>query len=205
MSVDLGGCHCCMSPVLRQPRPKRVRAPGLCRSRVPAGTVLPYRLAAQQRGRSLCPAASSRRSPLPWQGARPAADSFSTAPVRCYRAVGSERRLRRKTRICWSGHLSPPAGTTTCQLVQLLIHDATALSDGGGRVPAAQRPVAGEDRVARFFLGLAAKYDGAVDTLVAVPQVNGEPGVLVRRGMGCPALRVRGAAGDSVLDGAEPR
>lgn len=102
MSVDLGGCHCCMSPVLHQARPKRVRAPVLCWSHVTAGTVLPYRLAAQQRGRSLCPAASSRRSPLPWQGARPAGDSFSTAPVRCYRAVGSERRLRRKTRICWS-------------------------------------------------------------------------------------------------------
>lgn len=43
-------------------------------------------------------------------------------------------------------------------LVALLADDATLVSDGGGRVRAALRPVEGADRVARFLIGVAASF-----------------------------------------------
>ncbi|NMO51345.1 RNA polymerase sigma factor SigJ [Actinoplanes sp. TBRC 11911] len=64
-------------------------------------------------------------------------------------------------------------------LQRLLAHDVTLWTDGGGKVSAALRPVSGADKVARLFAGTIAKRPGTTFRMV---DVNGEPGVLVRRG-----------------------
>ncbi|MCW2777359.1 MAG: polymerase subunit sigma-24 [Frankiales bacterium] len=63
-------------------------------------------------------------------------------------------------------------------LTALLTDDAVLVSDGGGVVSAARRPVVGADRVARFLLGIAAK--GTDD--VEVAEVNGGPALLLVQG-----------------------
>ena len=45
-------------------------------------------------------------------------------------------------------------------LVDLLTADATLVSDGGGVVSAARRPLVGAEQVARFLAGLGAKFQG---------------------------------------------
>ena len=63
---------------------------------------------------------------------------------------------------------------TTC--TSLLAADAVLVSDGGGKVSAARRPVLGADRVARFLIGVLHKPGPAIEYVEAT--VNGEPGVL---------------------------
>jgi RNA polymerase sigma-70 factor, ECF subfamily len=61
-------------------------------------------------------------------------------------------------------------------LESMLAEDAISLSDGGGNVNAARKPVAGRERVARFILGVLEKFQ---DGVTAMPVVaNGEPAVL---------------------------
>ena len=61
----------------------------------------------------------------------------------------------------------------------LLADDVVSVSDGGGQVVTARRPILGPDKVARFFAGLARKAAG---TLGAQPiLINGTPGLLVTR------------------------
>lgn len=61
-------------------------------------------------------------------------------------------------------------------LKRLLAADATAWSDGGGRVKAARRPILGADRVARFFAGI---YGGACAPRPVT--LAGDPGAVVGR------------------------
>lgn len=63
-------------------------------------------------------------------------------------------------------------------LIELLDPDVEAVSDGGGKVSAALRPVRGADRVARFLAGLARKNAGAETSVV---RVNGLMGIAMRR------------------------
>ena len=58
-------------------------------------------------------------------------------------------------------------------LTALLTEDAVLVSDGGGLVSAARRPVVGADRVARFLLGLAARVQPG--QVLEVGEVNGGP------------------------------
>jgi RNA polymerase sigma-70 factor (ECF subfamily) len=67
------------------------------------------------------------------------------------------------------------ASRDTAALACLLAEHVVLLSDGGGRVPAALRPVAGRDRVARLVAGLAAKVTVS-DIRVSPARVNGLPG-----------------------------
>ncbi len=61
-------------------------------------------------------------------------------------------------------------------LLAWLQEDAVCMTDGGGEVSAAVKPLVGSDRVAAFLNGLAAKYQGR--TLELRPLlVNGELGV----------------------------
>jgi RNA polymerase sigma-70 factor, ECF subfamily len=60
------------------------------------------------------------------------------------------------------------------RLVSLLDPEVVLTSDGGGLAAAARRPVVGADRVARFFLGIAAK--GGPDGRAELITVNGGPG-----------------------------
>lgn len=64
-------------------------------------------------------------------------------------------------------------------LLRLLAPDVTVWTDGGGKRPAALRPLHGPDKVARFFLGVARDYADVTARLVLV---NGRPGAAIRVG-----------------------
>ncbi|MBD0369982.1 MAG: RNA polymerase sigma-70 factor [Pyrinomonadaceae bacterium] len=62
-------------------------------------------------------------------------------------------------------------------LMSLLSEDATLLSDGGGRVTAARKPVQGAEHIARFLTGLVKKI-GASHLSLRPTEVNGHPGFI---------------------------
>lgn len=64
------------------------------------------------------------------------------------------------------------------RLARLLREDAVAVTDGGGRKPAALRPVTGADKIARLFIGLARKNNGR-DIKVEPMLINGTMGALL--------------------------
>jgi RNA polymerase sigma-70 factor (ECF subfamily) len=64
----------------------------------------------------------------------------------------------------------------TEQLLEMLSADIVLYSDGGGKVTAAVHPIAGQDRVLRFLLGLLAKVPA--DFSFRFAPVNGGPGIL---------------------------
>lgn len=64
-------------------------------------------------------------------------------------------------------------------LVAILDPEVTTVSDGGGRVRAALRPVVGADNVARLLLGILRKSPGLT---ADEEEVNGELGLVVRAG-----------------------
>ena len=57
-----------------------------------------------------------------------------------------------------------------------LAEDVVSLSDGGGVVTAARRPVHGRERVAQLILGVIEKFGQGVD--VSIVEANGEPAIL---------------------------
>ncbi|MFI6011685.1 RNA polymerase sigma factor SigJ [Streptomyces sp. NPDC051243] len=63
-------------------------------------------------------------------------------------------------------------------LIRLLDPEATAVGDGGGLVGAALHPVAGAERIARYFVDLAERAPG-VEILERT--VNAQPGLVVRQ------------------------
>ena len=64
------------------------------------------------------------------------------------------------------------------RLVELLREDAVAITDGGGRKTAARNPIQGADKIARFFIGLAAKNAGH-DIRIEPAMINGAFGALL--------------------------
>lgn len=83
----------------------------------------------------------------------------------------SEKVVRQFKHACVTGNVDA--------LMAVLHADATLVSDGGGKVAAATRPVLGADRVARFLLGYARKAQLAESDFTLV-WVNGTPGLLMR-------------------------
>jgi RNA polymerase sigma-70 factor (ECF subfamily) len=65
-------------------------------------------------------------------------------------------------------------------LIGVLDPDVVLVSDGGGVVSSARRPVFGADRVARFLLGVLAKAEAHGE--IAEVDVNGAPGFAVYEG-----------------------
>ena len=61
-------------------------------------------------------------------------------------------------------------------LMSLLHEDIIAYSDGGGRTRAALNPIYGQDRVARFLVGIARKGGEGLKRQVA--EINAQPGFL---------------------------
>jgi RNA polymerase sigma-70 factor, ECF subfamily len=61
-------------------------------------------------------------------------------------------------------------------LTSLLAQDAVALSDGGGKVRAALRPIIGRDNIVRFMLGLMGK--APLNMRFTWEEVNGQPSFL---------------------------
>jgi RNA polymerase sigma-70 factor, ECF subfamily len=64
-------------------------------------------------------------------------------------------------------------------LTRLLAEDAVLHSDGGGKVPAALRPIIGPDKIARFFLGIARKVGAYPRSAFRPGRINGLPGFLI--------------------------
>ena len=69
---------------------------------------------------------------------------------------------------CQTGDLST--------VTSLLAEDAVLVSDGGGKVQAARRPINGPDKIGRFLIGVLQK--AGPDIVYRRATVNGEPGVL---------------------------
>ncbi len=63
------------------------------------------------------------------------------------------------------------------QVMALLAEDVVAISDGGGKVTAATRPVKGADHVGRFIKGFERGIKPT--TRYTMPLINGTPGVIV--------------------------
>jgi RNA polymerase sigma-70 factor (ECF subfamily) len=66
---------------------------------------------------------------------------------------------------------------------ELLAEDVTFVSDGGGKVSAARRPLVGRDTVVNFLVGIhrTARASGlAQQASLAAVEVNGEPAVVLR-------------------------
>lgn len=74
--------------------------------------------------------------------------------------------------------LTAAAQGALSELEELLAEDVVAWSDGGGKVGAARRPVAGREKVARFLAGLFARWAGGVRTEMV--EANGSAVVLGR-------------------------
>ncbi|HEY5337178.1 MAG TPA: RNA polymerase sigma factor SigJ [Rhizomicrobium sp.] len=70
----------------------------------------------------------------------------------------------------------------TNALASLLIPDAIAYTDGGGRVAAALNPIYGADKVARFIIGLGKKFYAAAMLETSMIEINGQPALVLRDG-----------------------
>ncbi|AGA27654.1 sigma-70 family RNA polymerase sigma factor [Singulisphaera acidiphila] len=64
-------------------------------------------------------------------------------------------------------------------LTLLLAEDAVLSSDGGGKRLAALRPIFGRDKITRFFVGLASKYNRYAQYGATPTRINGQPGFIV--------------------------
>jgi RNA polymerase sigma-70 factor, ECF subfamily len=69
------------------------------------------------------------------------------------------------------------AGGDVDELVAALSPGVVLTSDGGGKVSAAQRPIVGADKVARFIAGVAAKGLAMPGLWWTLTDVNGTPGL----------------------------
>lgn len=63
-------------------------------------------------------------------------------------------------------------------LQRLLADEAVTYTDGGGRATSAFRPIHGADKVARFFVGVKAKFAGGESVLLHTGTVDGMPGFI---------------------------
>lgn len=77
------------------------------------------------------------------------------------------------------------------QLLDVISPDVVLISDGGGKVSAARRPILGRDRVLRFLAGVMPD-----DVTIEPAWVNGEPGLVIRE-----SGTVTGVATAVVADG----
>jgi len=75
-------------------------------------------------------------------------------------------------------------------LTSLLAEEATMWADGGGKARgAATRPVHGREAVARFLIGVAARFT-PLDAQASITEVNGRPALVVRDAQAAPAFVV---------------
>jgi RNA polymerase sigma-70 factor, ECF subfamily len=84
----------------------------------------------------------------------------------------AQRAAERFVAACRNGDLD--------QLLALVANDAVAWTDGGGRALAARNLIHGRDRIARFFVGVTAKWGTGVQ--FDIMPINGLPGVVIRKG-----------------------
>jgi RNA polymerase sigma-70 factor (ECF subfamily) len=100
------------------------------------------------------------------------------------RAVGADERSR-----LLAAFVAAAQNGDLEALEAVLAEDVVALSDGGGVVLAARKPVIGRERVARFLLGVIEKFTAGVEAVPAL--INGEPGFIgIRDGVAMAAWTV---------------
>ncbi|MEV7523017.1 RNA polymerase sigma-70 factor [Streptomyces sp. NPDC091371] len=73
--------------------------------------------------------------------------------------------------------LDAARGGDVARLESMLAADAKYVGDGGGIVSAATRPVLGRDKVARFAVGIMAKYGQGLS--ISFAEINGSPTLLL--------------------------
>jgi RNA polymerase sigma-70 factor (ECF subfamily) len=98
---------------------------------------------------------------------------IASSPARAAPSADAHRRL---VDALLSAFRAGDAG----RLVAVLREDVVALTDGGGEVLAARRPVLGRDRVLRLLAGLLPKAPKELRSMAA--GVNGTPGLVVHSG-----------------------
>jgi RNA polymerase sigma-70 factor (ECF subfamily) len=91
--------------------------------------------------------------------------------------------------------LTASLGGSLSELVRVLDPGVVLVSDGGGVVRAARRPVVGADRVARFLLGVVARAESG--DAVELRRMNGVPGIAITDARG----RVTGLISFTVAEG----
>ena len=88
------------------------------------------------------------------------------------------------------------ASGDTDGLTRLLAEDAVVYSDGGGKRPSSLNPIAGRDRIVRFYAGLRAKGSGAFSALrMEAVTLNGMPGFVFHTPEGTETAAVQVADG----------
>lgn len=71
-------------------------------------------------------------------------------------------------------------GGDLSEIESMLAEEAILYSDGGGKVTAARKPVAGAAKIAKFLVGIQKQFPAA-EWSIERKQVNGEPGMIIRR------------------------
>ena len=91
------------------------------------------------------------------------------------------------------------AGGDVDALLAVLSPGVVLVSDGGGKVSAARRPIVGADKVARFLVSVAAKGLEIPDLQVRLTEVNGQLGVAAWAG-GEPFLSISPVVDDGRIE-----
>jgi RNA polymerase sigma-70 factor (ECF subfamily) len=95
--------------------------------------------------------------------------------------------------------LAASAAGDPAALARLLADDAVLYADGGGKRSAALNPIAGRDKIVRFFAGIARKGGGAAGwTQVRRVAINGLPGFVATGPDGIETLALE-IAGDRIV------
>jgi RNA polymerase sigma-70 factor (ECF subfamily) len=105
----------------------------------------------------------------------------------------ADRRTRREVT---ERFLDAAAGGDVEELLELLAPDVTLVSDGGGVVRAALRPLEGADAVARWLAGVATRP--LEQPSMEVVDLNGGPAAIVRSSGKAQAAIVLGIAGGRI-------
>jgi RNA polymerase sigma-70 factor (ECF subfamily) len=112
--------------------------------------------------------------------------------------AGRRRYPRRDAQSALAGKFITALATgDVAALIDLLVDDATAVSDHGGKAKAAMNTIVGADRVARFIVGMAGKLAPHSMTSAAA-WINGSPGLIVWQGAAIYSVVVLDTA---VVDG----
>jgi RNA polymerase sigma-70 factor (ECF subfamily) len=80
-------------------------------------------------------------------------------------------------------------------LIRLLDPSATAITDGGGQISAAVRPIEGAEQIARYALDLAGRVPGLT---ILERTVNGQPGLVAQLDGGIVTVVAFDFAGDRI-------
>jgi len=84
-------------------------------------------------------------------------------------------------------------------LTRLLAEDVVVYSDGGGKRPAATKPVVGVSRVVRFYVGIAQKEGFCPSAGYRPARIDGLPGFVTLSGDGLPQTTAVQVDGDRIV------